>query len=82
MTCAVCGEACGECGALHAPRLRRCHACDAVRPPALRPPLPEPPVFEFMLREADGRRDGVISRGAAITESDVGHCHVNFRQAA
>jgi hypothetical protein len=82
MTCTVCGEArqrrrqpvpwaCGECGALNAPRLRRCHACDAVRPPPVRPPSPKPPVFEYTLRETDGRRDGAISRGAAMTETDV-----------
>ncbi len=28
-------------------------------------------MFEYTLRETDGRRDGVISRAAAITEADV-----------
>jgi hypothetical protein len=63
--------ACGECGALNAARLRRCHACDVVRPPRVRVPPPPPPVFEYTLRATDGRRDGVISRGEAITETDV-----------
>jgi hypothetical protein len=37
----------------------------------VRPPPKEPPVFEYTLRDTDGRREGVISRGAAITETDV-----------